>query len=32
VQLRFDLGTDGCGGAYGWYVDDVSVYSCKKKK
>jgi Zn-dependent metalloprotease len=28
VRLRFDLGTDGCGGITGWYLDDVSVYSC----
>jgi Zn-dependent metalloprotease len=27
-RLRFDLGTDGCAGAFGWYVDDVTVYSC----
>ena len=32
VQLRFDLGTDGCGGSFGWYVDDVSMYTCKPKK
>ena len=32
VQLRFDLGTDECGGSYGWYVDDVNMYTCKKKK
>ncbi|MGI9610006.1 MAG: M4 family metallopeptidase, partial [Acidimicrobiia bacterium] len=28
VQLRFDLGVDGCGGTIGWYVDDVHTYSC----
>lgn len=28
VQLRFDLGTDGCNGLVGWYVDNVHVYSC----
>jgi Zn-dependent metalloprotease len=28
VQLRFELGTDGCGGRGGWYVDDVEVFSC----
>ena len=27
-RLRWNLGTDGCGGLYGWYVDDVTVYSC----
>jgi bacillolysin len=29
IRLRFDMGTDGCGGAFGWYVDDVSVYECR---
>lgn len=28
IQLRFDLGIDGCDGLVGWYVDDVQVYSC----
>lgn len=28
VKIRFDLGTDVCGGAGGWYVDDVSVTYC----
>ena len=28
VQLRFDMGTDGCNGLVGWYVDSVEVYSC----
>lgn len=28
VQLRYDLGTDGCGGAFGWYVTDVVAYAC----
>lgn len=28
VQLRFDLGTDGCNGVKGWYVDNVEAYSC----
>lgn len=27
IQLQWDFGTDGCGGAlYGWFVDDVRVY------
>ena len=25
VQLRFDIGRDGCGGIDGWYVDNVKV-------
>jgi cysteine-rich repeat protein len=28
IQLRFDLGTDGCNGISGWYVDNVEAYSC----
>jgi hypothetical protein len=28
VQLRFDLGIDGCTGVDGWYVDDVQVTTC----
>jgi Zn-dependent metalloprotease len=27
-KLRFDLGTDGCSGNVGWFVDDVNVYTC----
>lgn len=29
IRLRFDIGNDGCSGAFGWYVDDVSVYQCR---
>lgn len=28
IKLRFEMGSDGCGGAYGWYLDDVMVYRC----
>lgn len=28
VRFRFDLGTDLCAGAGGWYVDDISVTYC----
>jgi len=28
VQFRWELGTDGCNGREGWYVDDISVYNC----
>jgi Zn-dependent metalloprotease len=28
IRLRFDLGTDGCGGLFGWYIDDLMVYKC----
>jgi hypothetical protein len=29
IQIRFDLGRDGCGGVDGWYVDDVSISVCE---
>jgi Zn-dependent metalloprotease len=29
IQLIWDIGTDGCGGVFGWYVDDVHVYDCE---
>lgn len=32
VQLRFDMGTDCGGGSFGWYLDDVKMYTCKRKK
>jgi trimeric autotransporter adhesin len=28
IRLRFDMGTDGCAGIDGWYVDDVTVVMC----
>ncbi|WP_457420211.1 M4 family metallopeptidase [Roseateles sp. P5_E7] len=28
VKLRFELGNDGCGGTFGWYLDDVTLYRC----
>lgn len=28
IQFRFELGTDGCGGLDGWYIDDFRLYSC----
>ncbi|CUR60242.1 putative exported peptidase M4 [metagenome] len=28
IQIRFDMGRDGCGGVEGWYVDNVSVTVC----
>jgi cysteine-rich repeat protein len=28
VQVRFQLGVDGCYGFVGWYVDDVAVRGC----
>ena len=29
VQLRWDFGQDGCAGIVGWYVDNLSGYSCQ---
>lgn len=29
VRLRFDLGTDACGGALGWYLDTVRLLRCR---
>jgi bacillolysin len=29
IQLRFDIGTDGCGGTFGWYVDNLEVVQCR---
>ncbi|WP_417199480.1 M4 family metallopeptidase [Bizionia sp.] len=28
VQFRFDLGSDGCNGREGWYLDELTVYNC----
>ncbi|MFT5040543.1 MAG: bacillolysin [Hyphomicrobiaceae bacterium] len=28
VHFRWELGTDGCNGFDGWYVDDVHIYGC----
>ena len=28
VKLRFEFGSDGCGGTFGWYVDEAMVYRC----
>jgi Zn-dependent metalloprotease len=29
IQVRFDIGRDGCGGIDGWYVDNVTVTVCE---
>ena len=29
VKVRFAIGRDGCGGVYGWWVDNVKVTTCK---
>ena len=28
IQLRFEMGLDGCNGLIGWYVDEVQVFYC----
>ena len=28
VRFRFRIGTDAFGDAYGWFIDDVRLYSC----
>ena len=28
VRFRFRLGTDNCCGDYGWFIDDVRIYTC----
>ncbi len=28
IQLRFELGVDGCNGNDGWYIDDLMVFNC----
>lgn len=31
VKFRFELGTDGCNGLTGWYIDEMMVYACENK-
>ena len=28
IQLKYDFGQDGCGGANGWFFDNVRVFNC----
>ncbi|PQA92514.1 Por secretion system C-terminal sorting domain-containing protein [Chryseobacterium piscicola] len=28
IKFRFEMGTDGCNGVEGWYIDEVYVYNC----
>lgn len=28
IKFRFELGTDGCNGIEGWYLDEISIYNC----
>ena len=32
IQLRFDMGMDGCTGVDGWYLDNIKILSCNVKK
>lgn len=27
IQFRFEMGTDGCNGRIGWYIDELAVYN-----
>lgn len=29
VKFRFEVGTDGCNGRQGWFIDDIVIYNCK---
>ncbi len=29
VRLRFDIGNDACGGALGWYLDNLKIQQCR---
>jgi len=28
IKLRWELGTDGCNGKTGWFIDDIAIYNC----
>lgn len=28
IKFRFEMGTDGCNGREGWYLDEIYVYNC----
>ena len=28
IKFRFEIGTDGCNGIEGWYLDEIYVYNC----
>ncbi|MBF8457232.1 M4 family metallopeptidase [Kaistella sp. G5-32] len=28
IKFRFEVGTDGCNGIDGWYLDEIYVYNC----
>ncbi|MFD2541173.1 M4 family metallopeptidase [Lacinutrix gracilariae] len=30
VKFKWEIGTDGCNGLDGWYLDDVVIYNCSR--
>ncbi|QDP84580.1 T9SS type A sorting domain-containing protein [Chryseobacterium sp. SNU WT5] len=30
IKFRFEMGTDGCNGNDGWYLDEIYVYNCSQ--
>ena len=28
IKFRFEMGTDGCNGREGWYIDEIAIYNC----
>jgi bacillolysin len=30
LKLRWELGSDGCNGITGWFVDDIVIYNCSE--
>ncbi|MCG2794254.1 MAG: M4 family metallopeptidase [Weeksellaceae bacterium] len=28
IKFRFEMGTDGCNGVEGWYLDEIYIYNC----
>lgn len=30
IQFRFEMGTDGCNGREGWYIDELMIYNCSE--
>ncbi|WP_299245666.1 M4 family metallopeptidase [uncultured Aquimarina sp.] len=28
IQFRFEMGTDGCNGLFGWYIDEITLFNC----
>jgi len=30
IQFRWEMGTDGCNGRIGWYLDEIVIYNCSQ--